>query len=99
MNIKHEKIEVIRVKLDKPFSDFYVQIEPTNREWEGKPYYELFLRAENTSHALLFVSIPSNDIDIVINEARLYGPNFVGEWIKERDAIERYYNCCDCCDD
>lgn len=97
MNITHEKIEVTRVKLNKPFSDFYVQIEPTNREWEGKPYYELHLRADGESFAYHFVSIPSDNIENVINEAALYGPDMISEWIKGRQKYRCGRDCCDCC--
>ena len=102
MNIEREKIEVIKVKLRKPFSDFYVQIEPTDRKFEDRQYHDLILRAENESHGYHFCSIPSNDIEEIIKDAYFYGPTIVKTWLEHREAIEDYYEkqceCCECYD-
>jgi hypothetical protein len=99
----HEKIEVARVRLTKPFSDFFVQIEPTDRDFEGKQYHDLILKAENMSHSYHFCSIPSNDIEQLINDARSYGPNVVKTLLEHNEAIQEYYDhryeCCECCNE
>ena len=93
---EHEKIEIIRVRLNKPFSDFFVQIEPTKQNWNGKPYYDLILRADQADFAVWCGSIPTNDISEVIEKAVQLGPKFVKLWIEERNAIDDYYNNLDC---
>ena len=82
MTTQHETIQVIRVRLAAPFNGFYVQIEPTERFFEEKRYYDLILK-DDLSCCYYFGSNPSNDIDEVIQDAKILALHAIHDHIEE----------------
>ncbi len=89
--MKHEELTIFRVRLNKPFSDFFVQIEPTDRTWEnGKRYHDMILCADGSTRRYLFCSTPCEDVEELTRNALIMGPTGVIGWLEEQLAVEEY---------
>lgn len=89
MNNNYETLEITRIQLRKPFSDFFVQIEPTNREHNSKKYHNLIL-TDNASIHYYFASIPADDIDEIVTDAKILALHAIHDYI-ENIFPEYYY--------
>lgn len=92
MNIKHEKIEAIRVPLRKPFSDFYVEVVPASDvPKDGKDWRRFSLYGSGQGHSMYMFDSPVDDDNDAVEMAYWNGPEYIEHWIEEVDALNEYF--------
>ena len=92
MNIKHERIEAIRVPLEKPFSDFYVMITPMDNDpGDGKDWRDFRLYCKGHGIVIDMGGSSVENDDEAIEYAYYDGPTYIPDWIERGDVLEEYY--------
>lgn len=92
MTKQHQQITVTRAYLDKPFQEFYVQIEPmSDSPDDGKAWYDIILCCKEYGHRMHICGHTLEAIEEEIDWIKAYAVDHIGLWIEEINALEHYF--------